>query len=48
MANVVVIYNTVTGFSRTFGEWIADGYDHSPREATAPFVAKARETLGEA
>lgn len=24
MANVVVIYNTVTGFSRTFGEWIAE------------------------
>lgn len=48
MANVVVMYNTVTGFSRTFGEWIADGYDHSPREATAPLVAKAREILGEA
>ena len=46
MANVVVIYNTVTGFSRAFGEWIAGGYDHSPRAATAPFGAKARETLG--
>ncbi|MFT0848719.1 flavodoxin domain-containing protein [Actinomycetaceae bacterium L2_0104] len=24
MAKVVVIYNTVTGFSRTYGEWIAE------------------------
>ncbi len=48
MGNVVVMYNTVTGSSRTFGEWIVDGYDHSAREATAPLVAKAREILGEA
>ena len=27
MAKVVVIYNTVTGFSRTYGEWIAQDLD---------------------